>query len=283
MLRLELLEEGVAKSNICARISVMYFLPAATCDRPLALRSPRNRSMTPDSTTRLKTCTNCGRQLPATVEYFYPRKAGKDGLLSQCRECQRERSCRYYTEHVEQVRERVRRYRAEHVEQVREKDRRYYTEHAEQVRESQRRYRAEHIEQVREKERRYRVEHVEQVREKKRRYRAEHIEQVREKDRRYYAQHPEQKRAQINRRRARRLAAEGTHTAEDVQAQYGRQKGKCFWCGAKLNGKYHADHVIPLVRGGTNWPSNIVCACAVCNTSKQDKLPHEWSGTDRLL
>jgi 5-methylcytosine-specific restriction endonuclease McrA len=42
--------------------------------------------------------------------------------------------------------------------------------------------------------------------------------------------------------------------------------------------------VIPLDRGGSNGPENIVIACPECNHSKHNKLPHEWNGSGgRLL
>jgi 5-methylcytosine-specific restriction endonuclease McrA len=46
---------------------------------------------------------------------------------------------------------------------------------------------------------------------------------------------------------------------------------------------YHVDHVVPLVRGGSDDPSNLVIACVPCNLSKGDKLPHEWKRSGRLL
>lgn len=36
------------------------------------------------------------------------------------------------------------------------------------------------------------------------------------------------------------------------------------------------DHLIPLVRGGTNYEGNLVPCCKPCNSSKQDKLPIEF-------
>lgn len=37
----------------------------------------------------MKTCTKCGEEKEATTENFDPRKKGKDGLCSWCRECRR--------------------------------------------------------------------------------------------------------------------------------------------------------------------------------------------------
>ncbi|MEE9574313.1 MAG: hypothetical protein V3W20_14755, partial [Candidatus Neomarinimicrobiota bacterium] len=36
----------------------------------------------------IKTCTGkCGRELPATLEFFYEQKGGKFGLRGKCKEC----------------------------------------------------------------------------------------------------------------------------------------------------------------------------------------------------
>lgn len=106
----------------------------------------------------------------------------------------------------------------------------------------------------------------------------------RENSKKRYHLDPLQKqktRTKNSNRRARMKGAEGHHTAEDEQAQYAAQNGKCWYCGEKLNGKYEIDHINPLSRGGSNWPDNLVATCAFCNRSKHDKLPWEWIG--RLL
>jgi hypothetical protein len=48
---------------------------------------------------------------------------------------------------------------------------------------------------------------------------------------------------------------------------------KCYWCGKKLNEKYHYDHYIPLSKGGDNSINNIVISCSFCNHSKHAKDP----------
>jgi 5-methylcytosine-specific restriction endonuclease McrA len=35
------------------------------------------------------------------------------------------------------------------------------------------------------------------------------------------------------------------------------------------------DHVIPVARGGSDDPDNLVAACKRCNFSRQDRLPEE--------
>lgn len=77
-------------------------------------------------------------------------------------------------------------------------------------------------------------------------------------------------------RRAREANADGFHSSKDVLDQYNRQGGLCYWCGNSLSKDYHVDHIIPLSRGGSNWPENLAISCPTCNLSKGSKLPDEW-------
>jgi 5-methylcytosine-specific restriction endonuclease McrA len=77
--------------------------------------------------------------------------------------------------------------------------------------------------------------------------------------------------------RYRRLRmARGAHTAKDIQAQMVAQRGQCFWCACLMGADYHVDHLIPLSRGGSNNPDNIVLACPTCNLKRGKKLPSEF-------
>jgi len=115
-------------------------------------------------------------------------------------------------------------------------------------------------------------------------YSETHKEEIKERSKRWYQDGgKETVKANTRNRRARLRQAEGTHTAKDIQAQYQRQKGKCYYCHEHVGRKYHVDHVIPVSRGGSNDPSNLVIACHSCNESKNDRLPHEWARGGRLL
>jgi len=107
-----------------------------------------------------------------------------------------------------------------------------------------------------------------------------------ERRRRYYAEHAEEERERKHARRAREISAPGTHTAADLRLQARAQTDKrgrliCWWCGQPIEGPYQKDHRIPLGRGGSNWPENIVIVHVECNLSKGTKLPGEFNG--RLL
>lgn len=45
--------------------------------------------------TMTKTCTNCNKEYPATLEYFYGQAEGKFGVRSNCKVCHREAQMNY--------------------------------------------------------------------------------------------------------------------------------------------------------------------------------------------
>lgn len=100
----------------------------------------------------------------------------------------------------------------------------------------------------------------------------------------YYENNRDARRLQKHRRRAREKGSNGSYTAKQIQEQYKRQKGKCYWCSIKLQGKhYHVDHVVPVSRHGSNEISNLVVSCPTCNLRKHNRLPHEWFEGGRLM
>lgn len=88
---------------------------------------------------------------------------------------------------------------------------------------------------------------------------------------------PEKIRAESNKRRATIKSAEGTHTAADIAEILKRQNHQCPYCAADLNLGYHADHIMPLALGGSNWPENIQATCPPCNLSKGSKHPDDFA------
>lgn len=73
--------------------------------------------------------------------------------------------------------------------------------------------------------------------------------------------------------RAKKAAAEGTYSDEDIARIFRDQKGKCAVCRKSIKRGYHVDHIKPLSKGGTNWPANLQLTCMVCNVSKADTDP----------
>lgn len=198
-----------------------------------------------------KTCTKCGLSLPATPEFFFREKRGLFGLRAGCKACYRVDSGRY---------------RKANAAKFRERDRKRYWAN-----------RKENIERVRV----YYEANRELVLERGRQWRKNNLEYTRQRARQYRQNHPEQVRVDSRRRRARKRGSGGNHTAGDIRIIYERQGGRCWWCGEDCKDDYHVDHRIPLSKGGSNGPGNLVISCPTCNLSKGTRLPHEFNG--RLL
>ena len=85
-------------------------------------------------------------------------------------------------------------------------------------------------------------------------------------------------RAKRNRRRARKRNAPGNATTEQIKARFDYHGNKCRYCGCS-DKPLAIEHMIPLARGGSNWPSNLVPACTSCNSSKRAKTYKEFVGS----
>lgn len=80
-------------------------------------------------------------------------------------------------------------------------------------------------------------------------------------------------------RKAALRGADGSHTVDDVAAILKRQKLKCAECSISIRSQEdrHVDHIMPLSKGGTNWPSNLQVLCATCNLRKAAKDPLDFA------
>lgn len=77
----------------------------------------------------------------------------------------------------------------------------------------------------------------------------------------------------------RRKGAKGYATPKQVKELYDKYLGLCAYCN--LNVANSLDHIVPLVRGGSNDIENLAPACISCNSSKGDKLLEEWEPNAR--
>lgn len=77
-------------------------------------------------------------------------------------------------------------------------------------------------------------------------------------------------RRQYAKRKGAILATETALTAAEWKAIVQAAKGRCYYCQGKT--KLTLDHVIPLSKGGQHTKTNVVPACAPCNSKKNDRL-----------
>lgn len=155
---------------------------------------------------------------------------------------------------------------------------RYYERHKEQIAEKNRQYRQTYPERRKAAQNKWLANNREKMQAIRRSYVSNNRQRNLASKTNYRRKHPEKWRTYRIQRTARENGAEGTLTPIDIKAQYDQQNGRCHWCGEPVGNQYHVDHVIPLSRGGTNYPSNIVIACPPCNLSRNNKLPDEWEG-----
>ena len=76
-------------------------------------------------------------------------------------------------------------------------------------------------------------------------------------------------------RRLRETSAAGLSRTQRTKLLklWQNQNLSCSYCSTKCE---TVDHVIPLIRGGSNFVGNLVPACRRCNSSKGSKLLIEW-------
>jgi 5-methylcytosine-specific restriction endonuclease McrA len=188
----------------------------------------------------LKVCTKCGLAKQASSEHFKVEKRVRCGLTAQCR------SCLYLV--------------------TRQSTPAWYAKTKPARLEWGLEYRKTPA--FRERQR---------ARDQK--YRAENYEKIKARVDRWGKDNPERLKAlnatRERTRRARKRNAQGTHTADDIIALRLSQ-GECFYCEATLGDRFHVDHFVPLARGGSNDPLNLVLACQTCNQRKHARLPWVW-------
>ena len=238
----------------------------------------------------MKKCTKCGETKELTE--FHKGKNKKDGRRACCKVCQkqyyqanREQIKRYRQENREQILEKKKQYRQKNREKIaeynkqyrqenREQIKRYRQENHEQIAEYNKQYRKENREKIAERQKQYNQENREKIAEQKKQYRQANREKIAEYQKQYFKENRELFKAHNQKRRALEVNAAGNATAADIQARFDYHGNRCYYCGC--DGKMTIEHRIPLSRGGTHYPANIVPACQSCNFSKGTKTESEF-------
>lgn len=240
----------------------------------------------------LKVCIKCGEGKPATREFFSPDKTVTCGLTGRCKACHAAAVRVRRAADPERARAQARRDRERNPEGVAASLKRYRAKNKEAISERRRAYyhkrRSDPIElekeraRIKQNSRNFRLMNPTKAREYYERHRANnpaYTTMACARAKKYYRADPKKYIARSAGYRAIRLDAEGSFSKDDLCAAFQRQNGKCHYCGCRVGntaGKWHADHFIPLSKGGTNHPENIVIACPHCNLTKHDRLPWDF-------
>lgn len=225
----------------------------------------------------MKICSRCGKK--KQMSDFYKDKRSKNGFYSHCKVCHREANRQSYRKHRQKRLAHIKDYVVQNREAVLHRQYEWVRKNPDKVKAARHRYYTSEKGKKYFKE--YRRKNLEKRRkydrEWKRKYRATQVEKSRQYEREY-RKRPDANltdKACAQRKRARKSNAPGKFTKDDIIKQYAKQDGSCFWCQTELGDDYHIDHYIPLSRGGTNYPDNIVLACPTCNVRRNNKMPSE--------
>jgi 5-methylcytosine-specific restriction endonuclease McrA len=191
----------------------------------------------------------------------------------------------------------MREYRKVNIERISEYQRRRRETNKEYMAEYNRRWREANLDYVKEQRRKKYHANKEEAKAKTAEWQRNNKDKVAARNRRWrqanpqknaaivrawHKKNPEMTRATWIRRRARASAAPGDFTAADIQSLFELQNGLCAYhllnphCHVNLENGYTVDHIIPLVRGGTNYPDNLQLLCPHCNPSKGAKTHDEY-------
>jgi 5-methylcytosine-specific restriction endonuclease McrA len=199
-----------------------------------------------------KICKECG--LTKELSEFYVSHTNLDGRWGTCKVCVRVRAQKYRREHLEQY--------AQY-----EKARANLPHRAE----ARRKYQEEHKDEISEYKKKWAADNKESVAAYKLAYYEREREEIIARSKRWAEENPRKvKQAKANNRRMRRAAKHatpGSFTTEEFKALCEDYGNKCLACG-DTDTALEADHVVPLIKGGSDDIDNIQPLCGSCNRKK---------------
>lgn len=152
----------------------------------------------------------------------------------------------------------------------RERVKKWNDAHPEKIRASGRKWQDSNAEKARSAVNRWVDANREKVAEYKKRWHTDNRERNNAVSREYQKSHPEVYRAISETRRTRKAQSEGSFTAAEWRALCKQYDNHCCYPGCERT-DLHADHVVPLAKGGRGDISNIQPLCSHHNLSKGTK------------
>jgi 5-methylcytosine-specific restriction endonuclease McrA len=241
----------------------------------------------------MKQCSQCKTEYPATLEYFYKCKKGKDGLYSKCKKCKledtkqhnskqetKEKRAIYGKEYREKNKEKTAAYlkmwRKKNKEKIVNDHKLYYEQNKENILAYHEQYRNKNKEHILKRDKQYRKENKENLSLKEKIYR----QTDKGKNIRYY-----------HNLKIRSLKYNREFSPIERTEILKRDNWTCQICEIKVHDestgdwntddKAHIDHIIPLSKGGNSEVNNLQILCKKCNLVKGEKIALEvktWEG-----
>ena len=235
-----------------------------------------------------KACSKCKEA--KCYEAYHIDKREKDGRTSACKKCINARRKSKRLENIENVRAYHRAYRRAHAKQQNEKNRTkyredveakakkaaYYQKHVERIKLLRKEHQKRHSQQIQKYKKARYQKFAESFKEQKKDYYREKAEIIRKRRKERRKAHPSLyiniDKAHTARRRALKIQAEGRFSVQEWAELKAKYNFSCLCCGrSEPDIRLTVDHVVPLVKGGTNYIDNIQPLCFSCNSRKHSK------------
>jgi hypothetical protein len=199
----------------------------------------------------LKTCTECKETKP--VSEFFRNKSNYDGFAYQCKPCLKKWSKKWHSENKEK--------HAAHVREWAKNNQEWVKDYAKKNR---RRFYEANKEKVAAQSKKWREANKEKYAAWCKQYSSVYSPK-------YYKENTDKFHEYRQSRRARLANAEGNFTKEEWNTLCEQYGYKCLCCG-RDDVPMTPDHIVPLVKGGSNSISNIQPLCRSCNCKKHTKI-----------
>ena len=218
----------------------------------------------------------------AGLTRYFTGKPCKHGHVAErltsnkgCLTCDKKsiRRATYYTKNKDEICARKAEYSKQNPEKIKETAAASYARNIEKRRAEARAAHHRNKDEVRARKAAYYAKNRDEILASKAAYYARNAEEIKAARKTYVNTNPEKIITHNRNRKAKKKAADGFHTKADIQRIHAAQGGKCAICRKKLEPNFHVDHIKPLSKGGSNWPSNLQVACGPCNTRKRDRDP----------
>lgn len=241
--------------------------------------------------TTFKTCTQCGKSLPATPEYFTRTKSTKDGLYTKCKKCKQSNDRNRWTENADELNAKRRETYPDRAESRKEYGKKWHEKNREEQRAKKKaNYWANRDDNLA-KSKAWREANPEYRKQKGREYAQKNRQRIQQRQRKWETDNRErlneqrrpQRRINQQTRESRKANLPTAFTQADWDRAVEYFGGGCAVCG-RQPGFFHGlalDHWIPLSSPdcpGT-IPTNIVPLChgfGGCNNSKHKKDALAW-------
>lgn len=207
----------------------------------------------------MKTCTKCGEAKPYSE--YHAHKKTKDGLKSSCKACRNLESSAYRRANHEKVTASWKAWKENNLELSKERARAW---------------RLANLDKAKARSAAWYLANAEKTKARSSAWYLENMERAKANAAAYLAKKPEVFKTASQNRRARKVKAGGRLSKDLPSRLFILQRGKCSCCGLPLGDKYHMDHIVPLMLGGSNTDDNIQLLRARCNLQKSTKHPVDF-------